>query len=514
MAPGQRTTTGERFRRPRVVADTIGPTLSDISRGVNPMTATPTHDLASTLDMLAARHPTVGLAAAVVGPGGPRFACRGLADIATARPITPETVFRIASITKTFTAIAVMQLRERGLLDLDDPARAHLRSLRFATRGFGEPTIRHLLTHTAGLGELAHPWGAVQPDFGESVPAGRPLPTLAALYRGAVALHAEPGTRFVYTNHAPAILGQLVEDVARTPLAAHLAEHVFAPLGMVDTTLVRTPHVRATLATGHEIGTRGVRVVADRDMVTAGAASAYSTPSDLTRYATALLDGGRGPNGRILTPESLAVMFAPQYRPDPRVPGIGLAFFRHPVGGIDVVGHQGTHPGFHSQLLLAPGRGVGAVLLTNGAAEADFWLPTAAGGLVADALGVDRTAPRRDLPLRPEVWPRLAGRYALPARLTDTRLRGMIGAGAQVFVAGGRLRLRFLTPIPQLYRGFDLHPDDPDDPLVFRADLGLEGMEPMRFVFAGNGTGPATALLLDAMPLVLPRRGRPGRSTP
>lgn len=212
-----------------------------------------------------------------------------------------------------------------------------------------------------------------------------------------------------------------------------------------------------------------------------------------------------------MSPESLAAMFAPQYQPDPRVPGIGLAFFRQSIGGVEIVGHQGTHPGFHSQLLLAPSQKIGVVAFTNGAAGPDFWLPTAAAAILADELGVEPHHLRTDLPLRPEVWPLLTGWYSLPARLTDTRLRGMIGAGAEVFVADGRLRLRFLTPIPQLLRGFVLHPDDPDDALVFRADLGVDGMAPMRFLFTAD-EGTATALLLEAMPLVLPRR--PDASNP
>lgn len=68
-------------------------------------------------------------------------------------------------------------------------------------------------------------------DFGESVPAGQPVPALAEFYRGRVRLAAEPGTRFRYGNHSPALLGQLVEDVSREPLGRYLREQVFRPLG-------------------------------------------------------------------------------------------------------------------------------------------------------------------------------------------------------------------------------------------------------------------------------------------
>lgn len=455
---------------------------------------------------LVAAHPTMGLAAVVVRlDQPPQFACYGRSTEFPPRSIDPETVFRIASITKTFTAIAIVQLAEQGLLDLDDPAQSHLKQLRIHSDGFSAPTLRHLLTHTAGLAELARPWYALLPDFGESRPLDQPLPSLTEFYGGQVKAHAEPGTRFVYTNHAPAILGQVVADVSGLTLADYLRQQVFAPLGMTDTTLTRSPQVRAALATGYEIGARGVTAVTEREMVTAGAASAYSTPADMAKYITALLRGGRGPIQAILTADSLADMMAAHYQPDPRVPGVGLAFFRHRLGEIEVVGHQGTHPGFHSQFLLAPGRDAGVAVLCNGTKDPDFWLPSAATRILAATLDVAPHQIRSDLPLHPEVWSSLCGWYALSALPTDTRLRGMLGLGVEIFVANGQLRLRFLTPIPQLAHGFELLPDAEDDPYVFRADLGLPGMEPLRFVFT-HDAGTVTAIVMEAMPVVLPRR--------
>src|SRR5262245_6326463 len=99
-----------------------------------------------------ARHAAVGLALAVVRQGHPVFFYNhGYADVASSTRVTPDTVFRIGSITKTLTAIAVMQLSEQGLVDLDAPAEAYLRAYRLGADGPVQPTVRHLLTHTAGL---------------------------------------------------------------------------------------------------------------------------------------------------------------------------------------------------------------------------------------------------------------------------------------------------------------------------------------------------------------------------
>jgi CubicO group peptidase (beta-lactamase class C family) len=106
------------------------------------------------------RWPAVGLAVGVVRNGSlDLFYGHGVADIASNTPVTEDTVFRIASITKTFTAIAVMQLWEQGLVDIDAPANQYLRAYRLipAKASFRPATVRHLLTHTAGIAEVVHP---------------------------------------------------------------------------------------------------------------------------------------------------------------------------------------------------------------------------------------------------------------------------------------------------------------------------------------------------------------------
>jgi hypothetical protein len=344
------------------------------------------------------------------------------------------------------------------------------------------------------------------PDFGESVEAGQTLPSLTKFYRGGLHVNAEPGTRFVYNNHGPSTLGQLVEDVTGAPLHQYFREHIFEPLGMADSDLIRSEQVRSRLATGYEIRSGGVRQVAERDMVTAGAASIYSTPRDMSRYLVALLGGGSNEHGSILKPETLAMMFQPHFQPDPRIPGMGLGFFRKDLAGHLVVRHQGTLPGFHSEIAVAPDDGVGVLAFTNGAHQADFWLPAEVSGLLRRLFGIPNDAVPPDVPHHPELWDDLCGWYRLSARLSDVRLRAIMGAGAEVFVRGGQPTLRFLTPIPALAAGFPLHPDDDSDPYVFRLDLPESGLEPMRIVFGQDRHGATTRIHLDVMPLTLAKQ--------
>ncbi len=127
--------------------------------------------------------PAVGLAVGVGRDGRLEFFHgHGLADIASNSPITEDTVFRIASVTKTFTAIAVMQLWEQGLVDLDAPADDYLRAYKLvpAKAAFQPATVRHLMTHTAGIREVLHPSGLLRMrDLGTTVKLGRPVPSPA-----------------------------------------------------------------------------------------------------------------------------------------------------------------------------------------------------------------------------------------------------------------------------------------------------------------------------------------------
>jgi CubicO group peptidase (beta-lactamase class C family) len=455
------------------------------------------------------RHAAVGLAVGVVRNGRLEFFHgHGVADIATNTPITEDTVVRIASITKTFTAIAVMQLWEQGLVDLDAPANDYLRAYRLvpAKASFRPATVRHLLTHTAGIREVLHPSGLLRPLFGEAVKAGRPVPSPAEYYRGGLRLDAEPGTRFIYTDHGFTTLGQIVEDVSGKPLDRYLREHIFEPLGMADTDLLRSERIKSRLATGYELGSGGARVVADYEVVTVGGGSAYSTPRDMARYVAALVGGGANEHGSALKPATLATMFEPQYQPDPRVPGIGLAFSRFDLGGHLAVEHGGILPGFNSQIFAAPDDGVGVMAFTNGARLAMLWLPGEVAGLLKHVLGVPDEVIRTDVPQHPEIWGDLCGWYQLSARLTDARTRAMIGAGAEVFVRRGQLMVRGLSPIPALYRGFPLHPDDDMDGYVFRIDLSEYGMGTGRVVFSRDPEGATTGVHLDLYPLSLQKQ--------
>jgi CubicO group peptidase (beta-lactamase class C family) len=259
-------------------------------------------ELSARIGQILNRWAAVGLAVGAVRNGRLEFFHgHGFADIASNTPVTEDTVFRIGSITKTFTAIAVMQLWEQELIDLDAPANDYLRGYRLipAKTTHRPATLRHLLTHTAGLPEVGYPSRMLQPVFGEMVKLGKPVPSLAEYYRGGLRLAVEPGTRYIYSDHAFATLGQVVEDVSEKPFDRYLHEHLLEPLGMSDTDLLRSDRVKTRLATGYQVGSAGAKPVTDSEVITAGGGAIYSTPRDMARYLAAILAGGTSERGSV-----------------------------------------------------------------------------------------------------------------------------------------------------------------------------------------------------------------------
>jgi CubicO group peptidase (beta-lactamase class C family) len=408
----------------------------------------------------------------------------------------------------------VMQLWEQGLIDLDAPANDYLRAFRLvpAKASFRPATVRHLLTHTAGIREVLHPSGLLRMrDLGETVKLGQPVPSLAAYYSGGLRIDAEPGTRFMYTDHGFATLGQIVENVSGKSLARYMREHIFEPLGMSGTSLLRSDLVRSHFAMGYYLRSNGTRPVPDYEVVTMGGGAVYSTARDMARYLAALLGGGANEHGSVLKPATMTMVFEPHYQPDPRVAGIGLSFFRANFGGHLAVEHDGILPGFDSQIFLAPDDGIAVMAFANGAKQGFHWLTPEIGGVLKQMLGVPDEVIRTDVPQRPEVWSDLCGWYRFSAYLTDPA-RFALGAGVEVFVRRGQLVMRALSPIPALYRGFPLHPDDDNDPFVFRIDFSAFGLDTCRVVFGrvpGVGT---TAVHLDFGPMSFQKQ--PGIKNP
>jgi hypothetical protein len=219
------------------------------------------------------------------------------------------------------------------------------------------------------------------------------------------------------------------------------------------------------------------------------------------------LGGGANKNGSVPRSETLAQMFEPHYQPDPRIPGMGLGFFRDEVGGRRTVGHDGIWKGFRSDLVLAPDEGIGVLALAN----TGWFDPRGAPVPVANALlrlllDLPDDAVRTDVPEHREIWSELCGWYSFGAGvLTAPQPRALLGAGVEVVVRGEQLTIRGQMPIPAVRKGLRLHPDG-DDPYAFRVDLSGVGPGTASVVFSRHSDGEVIALHLGLTPMSFTKR--------
>ena len=346
-----------------------------------------------------------------------------------------------------------------------------------------------------------------KPTVGEMVGFGQRVPTLAEFYRGGLRLVAEPGAMHIYSNHGFATLGQIVEEVSGERLDRYFLKHIFEPLGMDQTDLLRSERVRGRLATDYSLGSHGPRPIRDCDLITAASGGIYSTTRSMARYVAALLGGGANESGAVLKPETLAAMFDPQYQPDPRLPGVGLAFYRRKVGGHLIVEKDGLVRGFASQMFVAPHDGVGVVGFTNGARAAHGWLGPELLSILMHVLDVPGDTFSTAVPQHPDAWGDLCGWYGFAGSLRDVQRWAV--AGVQVLVRRGQLTIRLATPIPGLARELPLHPDDDRDPEVFRIDLSTFDLGSSRVVFSRLPAGEATALHIELPGMPMSFRKQP-----
>jgi CubicO group peptidase (beta-lactamase class C family) len=273
-------------------------------------------------------------------------------------PVTPRTQLYTASLSKGFTALAVMQLVEEGKVKLDEQVRTYLPG--FATadqRLSGTITVRQLLNQTSGLADSGFPaYTLPQPDsLAERVESLR-----------TAKLVSEPGTEFHYTDPNYAVLARLVEVASGKPFGGYLRDRVFGPLDMADTTSVLTaeeaPRAAPNLAQGHVLAF-GVPIErGEMDGFLGGSGGVISTAADMANYLIMHNNRGRFGNADLVSPESVALMHTP-----PR--GIGSSYamgWTAPDGAKPrVVEHNGVLSAFHADAALMPDEGYGVVLLYN-----------------------------------------------------------------------------------------------------------------------------------------------------
>jgi CubicO group peptidase (beta-lactamase class C family) len=379
----------------------------------------------------------------------------GLADVEQGVEATPDTQYAVASITKTLTAVSVLQLRDAGKLDLDDPLSKHL-----PEAAHGTPTLRRMLAHASGLqreppGEI---WESLTFPSEEDLLRGleeaeQVLPPMAAWH---------------YSNLAYALLGVVVSRISGTPFRDYVQERLLGPVGLERTTW--GPGERAAaLPYFVEPYSASVRREPVLELDGKGGESGlYSTVGDLARWGAFLCD----PDESVLAPSSVAEMHDLNVMAEANWTlgwGLGIELWRR--GERIFGGHTGGFPGFLSILAYSRRDRVGAVVLTN----AGNWPKLSPTGLELAEAGLEELAPELE-PWRPEAAP--------PAEIAPLLGRWWSEGDESIFSwRGGKLEARLADAPPE--REPSVFEPEGDD--RFRVVSGRERGETLRVVRDENG---------------------------
>ncbi len=331
----------------------------------------------------------------------------GLADASTGRRATAATVYRAGSVSKLLTDLAVMQLVERGSLDLDAPVANYTDDVR-PHSPFPEPiTLRHLMAHRAGL--------VRESPVGNYFDASEP--TLQATVRSLneTELVYAPGERTKYSNAGIAWVGYVLERTTDQPFADYLRTQVLLPLGMSEASFVPLPSYATSLAQGGMWSYDGRTFAAPPFLLgTSAAGNLYASVLDLGQFAVRLLTASDAADSVPVRRATLEAMWQPQFAKAGDKTGFGLGFHISQLDGHRRVGHGGAVYGHATRFAILPDDGLGVVVaanldVANGVVDrlGDYALRL----MLAARAGMELPTYTRTGPLTPDVIARVVGRY-------------------------------------------------------------------------------------------------------
>lgn len=308
----------------------------------------------------------------------------GFADLETRRPVDERTIYHWASITKTFTAVALMQLRDRQRLTLDDRIVRYVPELRAVHDPFGPIdaiTLRQLLSHSAGFRNGTWPWGGDQP--------WQPFEPTAWSQLVAMMPYTEvlfaPGSKYSYSNPGFIYLGRVIEQLSGDDYEVYVEKNVLRPLGMSSSYFDRTPYHLLPYRSNNYDVKGGVPVANGLDFdtgITVSNGGLNAPVTDMVKWLQFLADAPGVPEAgrRVLAHSTLEEMWRPVLPLGGGEPGsVGLSFFLLERNGVRLVGHTGSQRAFRSFFYIDPATKAGALLVMNTAPADDPRNPTDQG---------------------------------------------------------------------------------------------------------------------------------------
>ena len=271
----------------------------------------------------------------------------GYADLKKKQPVDPNTtIFRLASISKLFTWVSVMQLEEQGKLNLDTDVNQYLDFK--IEPAFGKPiTLRNLMTHTGGFEEVLRDIITTDPKWALSL--------RDYLIQNQPRRLFPPGVISAYSNYGVGLASYIVQRISGERFEQYVADHIFTPLGMTHSTFYQPPPkpLSALPSEGYRANTEKP-AVGFEIFNPVGAGGLSSTAADMGRFGIALLNGGELDGKQILKPETLAAMWTPQFRASNELPPQCMGFYQTWRNDLHWIGHEGDLIAFHSLFFVEP----------------------------------------------------------------------------------------------------------------------------------------------------------------
>lgn len=282
----------------------------------------------------------------------------GFQDAQQKTPATADTVYRVGSVSKLFTDIAVMQCVDQGTIDLDAPVTRYVAGFR-PRNPFDTPvTLRQMMAHQSGLvreSPVGNYFDPSQPSLAD---------TIASLSDTALVLR--PGTKTKYSNAAIAVVGAALESQTGMSHPDYVNQKLFQPLGMTASSFVVSPEVQPKMATGWMWTYDGRRQEAPQFLLGTGpAGNLYSSVNDLSKFMIWLLNDQRSDDDEILSPKSLQEMTTPIVDAAGKEQGFGLGFSVRKFDDMTKIGHGGAVYGFSTQFEALPQRRLGVVAASS-----------------------------------------------------------------------------------------------------------------------------------------------------
>ncbi len=284
----------------------------------------------------------------------------GYANLEQNIPVDADkTLFRVASLSKLFTATAAMQLYERGAMDLDGDVNQYLEGWQIENPYSAPVTPARMMMHTDGTTQRLIGLGATTKI--QMQPLAEYLPEFMPK------INYPPGKFYSYSNHSIALLGYLVEKISGIPFVEYMDKNIFQPLKMNNSSFVQPPvsELPRNFATGYQIHNGKAKPVPYLYLNIAPAAALTTTATDMAHFMLAHLQNGHYQDLQILQPETMELMHQTHYQIHPRLPGTGYGFRERLINNKRAIGHLGSLRGYSSSLTLIPEDNVGIFIATN-----------------------------------------------------------------------------------------------------------------------------------------------------